>query len=83
MLESISDSGAPVILVFDGVDEAKNDQIIKLTERLVTKQGSRTRIILLSRPIKQFDRRFWGSRRVILQQENGNDIQEIIKGGIA
>jgi hypothetical protein len=82
ILKDISTSGASLILIFDGLDEAKDDQIIRLTKTLLEYAGSNTKVILVSRPLKQFDKKIWSSRRVILQLESENDVKEIIEAGI-
>lgn len=83
VLTRLAKSGAPLLMVFDALDEAQDARIVSLVESLVEAPHSKTKVIVLSRPIHDLERRFWSSRRIILQYENRSDIQEIIHEGLS
>ncbi|KAK8081444.1 hypothetical protein PG996_000225 [Apiospora saccharicola] len=68
-------------MVFDAIDESDddNDRMVKLFKSLVQDERSRTKVIFLSRPRKEFYSRFWNYRRLDLQRENGGDVRKMVE----
>jgi hypothetical protein len=82
ILISLAGSSSPLVMIFDGIDEAKDDRIADLVQKLVNVPRSSVKAIMLSRPLVTFNRRFWTSRQIILQDWNNEDIQSIIADGL-
>ncbi|KAK7949639.1 hypothetical protein PG988_016278 [Apiospora saccharicola] len=81
VLTQIVQGRVPLVMVFDAIDESDddNDRMVKLFKSLVQDERSRTKVIFLSRPRKEFYSRFWNYRRLDLQRENGGDVRKMVE----
>jgi len=78
ILISLAGSGTSLVMIFDGIDEAEDDQMTGFVQRLVDCPGSSIKVIMLSRPLMAFKSPFWAPRQIILQELNHEDICSII-----
>lgn len=83
IIEKINMSGLSILMVFDGIDEAKDDRMVSFVETLVSRPGSSIKAVLLSRQTDAFEKPFWEARRVTLQDENTEDVHLVVKHGLS
>ena len=83
VLPSISQSSTtPILCVLDGFDESANasniqKHILSLLNKLV-ENSSRIKVIVLSRPTVDIEKRLRKCYHIVMQDENSNDITKII-----
>lgn len=82
VLEHIMKDSFSITMVFDAIDESGNDRMVQFIEALSGDPRSRTKTIFLSRPRQEFEGAFWKRRRIVLQNENGGDIQIVASHGL-
>ncbi|KAK5652162.1 hypothetical protein OQA88_10804 [Cercophora sp. LCS_1] len=78
LLKVLAGSGRSFLMVIDAVDEATDDSILRLVEDMSQIPGSRMKFIVLTRPVRLLDRKFWDSRNITLQSENEKDIRKVV-----
>jgi hypothetical protein len=83
IFKCICQSSILVVCIVDAVDEAESTEVISLIKS-VTKQGScsKARFIVLSRPNVQIERQIHDRPCIVVEDENGKDIQRIIDLGL-
>lgn len=65
------------LVVIDAVDEAVDDSVLRLVETLSQAPGSNMKFVILTRPVRLLDRKYWNARKIILQNENQKDIRKL------
>lgn len=63
ILKRIIEDSVPLIMVFNGIDKSNGDRMVNLIASLVGNPRSRTKTIVLSRPMEKFESPFWKSRQ--------------------
>jgi hypothetical protein len=82
ILQQVASNGRPVIVVIDAIDEAEDDSLLRFIEEILRQPEALIKFIVLSRPSRGLDRRFWRSRQIQLHYENSKDIEEIVDAGL-
>lgn len=83
IMENITTSGLSILMIFDAIDEAKDDRIVSFVENLVSKSGSSIKAILLSRPTEALEKPFWEAHKFTLQDVNNQDIHIVVQHGLS
>ncbi|KAH8900963.1 hypothetical protein GQ53DRAFT_801351 [Thozetella sp. PMI_491] len=78
LLKRLAESPQHVLIVIDAVDEASDDSILQLVESLCQISGSHMKFLVVTRPVRLLERRFWKSRKITVQEENRKDIYEVV-----
>ena len=87
VLPSISqNSTTPIFCVLDGFDESANasnnqEDILSFLNKIV-KDSSKIKVIVLSRPTVDIEKRLRKCHHIVMQDENSNDINKIIEIGV-
>ena len=82
ILQQVASNGRPVLVVIDAIDEAEDDSLLRFIEEILQQPEALIKFIVLSRPSRGLDRRFWRSRQILLHYENSKDIEEIVDAGL-
>ena len=82
ILQQLASNGRPIIIVIDAIDEAEDDSLLRFIEDILQRPEVLIKFIILSRPCRGLDRRFWRSRQILLHQENSRDIEEVVNAGL-
>ncbi|KAK0649693.1 hypothetical protein B0T16DRAFT_136119 [Cercophora newfieldiana] len=78
LIKALAESGRSFLMVIDAVDEATDDSILRLVENIAQIPDSQTKFIVLTRPVRLLDRKFWNARKITLQSENEKDIRKVV-----
>jgi len=82
IFEKISRDGVEMMCVLDALDEAQNIEIVELVESLTVKCPlSRTKFIILSRRNVEIERVLLKYHRILLEENNTDDISRFIESG--
>jgi len=82
ILQHVASNDIPLIIVIDAIDEAEDDSLLLFIEEPLLTPGALMKFIILSRPSKGLDRKFWRSRQIVLHRENSKDIEEVVNAGL-
>lgn len=83
VLKCLVELGKSLFCLIDALDEAENDTIMDMVGDLVfNTPNSRMKLVILSRPLKCFERKPWLDYSIILQRENQADVQKIVDTGM-
>jgi hypothetical protein len=82
ILKYIASNDRPLNIVIDAIDEAEDDSLLLFIEELLLSPGTLIKFIILSRPSRGLDRKFWRLRQIVLHRENSKDIEEVVNAGL-
>jgi hypothetical protein len=89
-LISEDNNGPDVIGVIDALDESDDDaedmsrdQFMRQLLTMTSKETSKLRLIILSRPYRPFQKAFQDCEQIYLERENNPDIERVVQSGLA
>jgi hypothetical protein len=83
VLVHLASSNRPFLIVIDAIDEAEDDSLLLFIEEILRTPATLMKFILLSRPTRRLDWKFWRSQQILLHNENSKDIEEVINDGLS